>query len=89
MLGAKANISHSTDEATALYIASKQSYVDVVKVLLQYHPNIDIGTKDKLDLDATPLEIALKGDHTEIARLRLEAGADVNQRAQLNNFPLQ
>ena len=67
-----------------LGIAIKKGNLPIVKILLMYsaNPNIQCRSNDY------PLEFALSFGHTEIAKLLLEHGADINQGTFLEQTPL-
>lgn len=69
---------------TALYIAALNNHPEVVKVLLSYNPDLEITHKNRSALTA-----ATERGNTEVVRLLLEAGANVNHQSGQNNFPLQ
>ena len=72
---------------TPLYIAAFNDCPEVVKVLLLYKPNLEITHID--ENDRTALTVATERGKTEVVRLLLEAGADINHRSGQNKFPLQ
>lgn len=59
---------------TALIVAVKGGYTDVVKELLKRNPNVNMTDKD----GNTALAIAAKEGHTEIVQDLLDAGTYVN-----------
>lgn len=59
---------------TALTVAVKGGYTDVVKELLKRNPNVNMTDKD----GNTALAIAAKEGHTEIVQDLLDAGTYVN-----------
>jgi ankyrin repeat protein len=90
LLQAKAEVDHISQSGTALYLASRWNYIEVVKALLEYHARVDIPCpKEGRYHLATPLIVAVDMGNVEIAKLLLEAGADVNYRKAWKNFALQ
>ena len=69
---------------TALYIASKFNYTDIVRLLLQRGANVDIKDKE----NRTALYIASKFKHIEIVNLLLQSGANVNIKDKDNQTAL-
>lgn len=59
---------------TALIVAVKGGYTDVVKELLKRNPNVNVTDKD----GNTALAIAAKEGHVEIVQDLLDAGSYVN-----------
>jgi ankyrin repeat-rich membrane spanning protein len=59
---------------TALLVATRGNYVDLVRLLLDHKPNVNALDKD----GGTALTIACKEGYTEIAQALLNAGAYVN-----------
>lgn len=59
---------------TALIVAVKGGYTEVVKELLKRNPNVNMTDKD----GNTALAIAAKDGHTEIVQDLLDAGTYVN-----------
>lgn len=59
---------------TALIVAVKGGYTEVVKELLKRNPNVNMTDKD----GNTALAIAAKEGHTEIVQDLLDAGTYVN-----------
>jgi ankyrin repeat protein len=74
------------DEAdgTALYLASEEGHVNIVKLLLDRGADIDA----KVDLWGTALTIAAVSNQEEVVRLLLERGADVNVENEFCNSAL-
>jgi ankyrin repeat protein len=75
---------------TPLYLAANENYVETVKVLLSFNPDLEIeydGEDDQMGY--TALTIATVNDHTDVIRLLLEAGANVNHRSKRKYFPLE
>jgi ankyrin repeat protein len=61
-------------DGAALYLASEEGHVNIVKLLLDRGADIDA----KVDLWGTALTIAAVSNQEEVVRLLLERGADVN-----------
>lgn len=74
-----------------LFLAARNNQIEVVKVLLSFKPDLEIQSRDDDDPDAnyTALIVATIEGHTDVVRLLLEAGANVNGKAGLNRGPLQ
>jgi len=75
---------------TPLYLAASENYIETVKVLLSFNPDLEIeydGDDDQMGY--TALTIATVNGHTDVIRLLLEAGANVNHRSKHKYFPLQ
>lgn len=71
------NLLHSVsfqNSMTALIVAVKGGYTEVVKELLKRNPNVNMTDKD----GNTALAIAAKEGHTEIVQDLLDAGTYVN-----------
>ena len=89
LLEKNADINRLSDDGTALFLASRWGYPEVVKVYLEHKPDLEIGLKKEGYYDGmTALSIAIDQSNTEIVRLLLEAGANVNQRTRNGRFPL-
>ncbi|TGO12271.1 hypothetical protein BTUL_0091g00150 [Botrytis tulipae] len=87
-----ADITRASSGGNILFLASRNNHIDVVRVCLQYKPDVNIGyhhAAARSHEGATALTTAIRGGHTEIVRLLLEAGAILNQRGYLNKYPLQ
>ncbi|KAF7920650.1 hypothetical protein BELL_0335g00130 [Botrytis elliptica] len=87
-----ADITRTSSGGNILFLASRHNEIEVVRVCLQYKPDLNIGyhhTAARSYEGDTALTAAISGGHTEIVRLLLEAGANLNQRAYLNKYPLQ
>ncbi|KAL2220464.1 ankyrin repeat-containing domain protein [Thermoascus aurantiacus ATCC 26904] len=81
-----ANINSLARNMTALYLAARDNFIEVVKTLLSYQPDLEIECDDT---GYTALDVAVVEGDTEVVRLLLEAGADVNHKARFDTFPLQ
>ena len=64
----------TTDGTTALIVAAEYGHTDIVQLLLTYSPRLN-HTDQRLEL--TALSYAAGGNHLDIARLLLDAGADI------------
>jgi ankyrin repeat protein len=75
---------------TPLYLAANENYIETVKVLLSFNPDLEIEYDGEDDQTGyTALTIATVKGHTDVVRLLLEAGANVNHRSKHNYFPLE
>lgn len=81
--GADAN--RIANDYTPLYLAASENQIEVVKVLLSFDPDLEI----RYQTGYTVLGIATLRGYTKVVRLLLEAGANVNQQFDHNNFALQ
>lgn len=72
--------------ATPLHLAARNNYPEVVKVLLSYNPDLEISSTGR----ESALSAAALDGPTDVIRLLLEAGADINHRyaKNKNTFPL-
>lgn len=78
--------------ATPLFIAVFKGNLNIVKLLLSHHANIEIPLQKsvsilqaKLIINDTPLSAAIKLGHVEIAQALLDKGADPNQFLNIFN----
>lgn len=69
---------------TPLYTACTSSNFEVVQVLLEYPQNINEQCTGK----CTPINSAVQKDKTDIVKLLIEKGADVNIPDEYGNTPL-
>lgn len=76
---------------TPLYLAALNNYLEVIKVLVSFKPNLEIqnANKDSYHTGFTALSIATNYGYTDAVRLLLDAGANVNHQCERNNFPVQ
>jgi ankyrin repeat protein len=89
LLEAKADPDHvASGEGTALYLASKWNYVEVVQALLKGGAGVNIPSDDR-NYHSTPLIVAVGKGNIEVVRLLLEARADINYRRAGGHFALQ
>lgn len=80
-----AELNRASSSRPPLLLASRHNYPEVVKVYLQYKPNLEIEHPNGM----TALSMATAQGNSEIVRLLLEAGANVNHLTQNKEFPLQ
>lgn len=62
---------------TALHLAAKEGFVDIVEELISRGAHIDAPTRK----GNTPLHISSLAGHLEVVRLLLDAGANVNAQS--------
>jgi ankyrin repeat protein len=75
---------------TPLFLAAKGNHIEVVKVLLSFNPDLEIQhDDDSYSTGYTALTIATVNGYTDVVRLLLEAGANVNHRSKRNISTLQ
>lgn len=90
LLESGVDLNRASDAGTPLHLASKWNYPEVMKVYLQHKPNLEIALQSYDYYGGmAALCVATAQGNTEIVRMLLEEGANVNQRAQFNYFPLQ
>ena len=68
---------------TALICATRNNYVDIVNLLLQYKPNVNVVDNE----GCTALTIACKEGYQEIAVALVLHGAYINQLVSETNIP--
>jgi ankyrin repeat protein len=81
---AKLDVRRSADDATALCIAAKAGYTDIVLELLK--ARADVNAADKYD--SSPLHFAAEGGHAEIVDALIGAGADLSTLNEDGMYPL-
>lgn len=69
---------------TALYLAAKYSYTNIVKLLLNAHADANTKTQNGF----TALYTAIEKNHVAIVQLLVDAGADVNLTISNGDYPL-
>lgn len=84
LLQAGANI-NAEDQGhwCALHHAANQGWVAITKMLLRFKPKLEIHNH----WGATPLHCAIHWCHPEVAKLLIEAGADINARVNNDFIP--
>ena len=78
--GADVNYVREGVGATALYFASREGHLDIVKTLLENGANTEISTKD----GDTPLYAAAFGGHLEVVEFLLSVGANIEATDDLD-----
>ncbi len=73
---------------TALYVAAKEGYADVVAVLLGAGADATITAKGKVGLNRTPLHVAVTSGDIETVRAILKTGIDPNLKNTVMGPPL-
>jgi ankyrin repeat protein len=84
LLAAKANIDAGSS-SNALYDAAVRGDIDIVRVLLTAKPDVNIARPIS---DRTPLSVAIGAGRFELARLLIDAGANVNRWDKRGLTPL-
>jgi ankyrin repeat protein len=75
--GANVNVTSRLGH-TPLFEACARGDIDVVRLLLSYHPDIEAASRRAGTYGFTPLARAITNDHAEVARLLIDAGANTN-----------
>jgi len=87
-------ITHSTFDGCEypLGLAVKKGAIEIVKLLISYKADVNVlntwQTKDHV-FTGTPLHIAAQNNNLEIARVLIDAGAEVSARNSKNQTPLE
>ncbi|RDW77997.1 hypothetical protein BP5796_05849 [Coleophoma crateriformis] len=90
LLNSGADVNCISNSGTILYLAARYNHPGVVKICLQYNPNLEVEFVEEGHFDGmTALTVAADCGNTEIMRLLLDAGANINHMTRRNNFPLQ
>ncbi|KAI9642007.1 hypothetical protein NHQ30_009878 [Ciborinia camelliae] len=87
-----ADITRASSGGNIMFLASRYNCPEVVKLCIQYKPDLEAkchSSDDGAYDGATALIVAMDQGNTEVVRLLLEAGTDINQRFGPNHFPLQ
>jgi ankyrin repeat protein len=71
-------------EITPLQVASREGFVELVRILLKHGADIEARDTD----DLCPLVQAMSKDHVELTRVLLELGANVNAQDSKMRTPL-
>ena len=86
LLDAGADVNNSDyDTFTALFMASEMGSLAIVKMLITANANVNEKARHHL---GSPLYIAAKKGHTEVADALIEAGAVVNIKESKTEIPL-
>ena len=75
-LKAGANVDAKDDNATALYYAAQQGYLDIVKELLRHNPRVDNGNW----AFTTPLHVAASNGYVEVVKELLTNNAFIDAK---------
>ena len=82
MISADPNSLVSSIHMPLLCIATRNGYLSFAELLLKYHANINITTKD--NENKTALMLAAEYGHEHVVRLLIDYNADVSSLIQLN-----
>jgi ankyrin repeat protein len=77
---------HDEDGWTPLHLAAHYGHADTVALLLHNNAPVDIRSTNQMT--NTPLHAALAGRRGDVARVLIDAGADVNARQHGGWVPL-
>ena len=81
----------SSQDQTALYMASSRGFAEVVRLLIDRGADVDAKCGDRRGFNHvrwTPLCVAIYKDHPDIALLLLERGANMETRSSQAQTPL-
>lgn len=80
----------SSEGNTALHVATSSGREDLVRLLLDHHSPPPLGNNLEMAnfLGQTPLFMAVQGDNEAVAKLLLDAGADINVKDSMGNSVL-
>eukprot|EP00940_MAST-03C_sp_MAST-3C-sp2_P003576 g3576.t1 len=76
---------HTADGSTALSIASQQGFAHIVSLLLRANASVNCAAKKSI---AHPLHEAISKNHSNVVKLLIDAGADVNKACSSGKTPL-
>ncbi|RTE81426.1 hypothetical protein BHE90_004097 [Fusarium euwallaceae] len=90
LLDTGVDLNWANPEGTALYLAAFYNELDVAKLILSYHPDLEIKcpAEKSWDFGYTALHVATSKGFTEMVRLLVEAGADLNSTTPIGGTPL-
>jgi ankyrin repeat protein len=77
---------HDGDGWTPLHLAAHYGHADIVSIML--HNNAPVDIRSTNTMANTPLHAALAGRRTDVSKLLIDAGADVNARQHGGWVPL-
>jgi ankyrin repeat protein len=77
---------HDSDGWTPLHLAAHYGHADIVSIML--HNNAPVDIRSTNTMANTPLHAALAGRRTDVSKLLIDAGADVNARQHGGWVPL-
>jgi len=77
---------HDSDGWTPLHLAAHYGHADIVSIML--HNNAPVDIRSTNTMANTPLHAALAGRRSDVSKMLIEAGADVNARQHGGWVPL-
>ena len=72
---------------TALYQAAHRGYLKLCKLLINNGADLNISTF-KIRMEHSPLYIAIRNRHADVAELLITSGADVNKKNKFGESPM-
>lgn len=76
-LGAKVN-ARDSEGITGLHLGARGGFLDITQLLLNNGADTNIGSSSKQSRDQTPLHYAVRFKHTNVAKLIITAGCNIN-----------